>query len=100
MIKKLLPNIFRIAYWRRIVQELSLAWRLVRDPRVPLLLKVIPALVALYLIVPVDLIPGWLPVIGQLDDLAVLALGMGLFTRLAPKDVVADYERMYAGRYR
>jgi uncharacterized membrane protein YkvA (DUF1232 family) len=72
--------------------EFALVWQIVRDRRVPLYLKAIPALAALYLVLPVDLVPGWIPVLGQLDDLAILALAVRLFVRLAPADVVASYQ--------
>lgn len=92
MFGKLLPNVIRLGYWRQMGQELSLVWALVRDPRVPIYTKAIPVVVAIYLVVPVDLIPGFLPVIGQLDDLAILMLGLRAFTYLAPKDVVAELQ--------
>ena len=92
MLRRLLPNVLRIAYWRQMVSEFTLIWQIVRDRRVPLYLKAIPALAALYLLLPVDLVPGWIPVLGQLDDLAILALSVRLFVRLAPADVVATYQ--------
>ena len=92
MLRKLVPNILRLAYWRQMASEFALVWQIVRDRRVPLYLKAIPALAALYLLLPVDLVPGWIPVLGQLDDLAILALAVRLFVRLAPADVVASYQ--------
>jgi uncharacterized membrane protein YkvA (DUF1232 family) len=44
-----------------------------------------------YLIFPVDLLPDFIPVLGQLDDLAILALGIKLFIELSPKDIVREY---------
>ena len=44
-----------------------------------------------YLIFPVDLLPDFIPVLGQLDDLAILALGIKLFIELCPKDIVREY---------
>ena len=92
MLRKLLPNILRVVYWRQMASELALIWNIARYRRVPLYLKAIPALAALYLLLPVDLVPGWIPVLGQLDDLAILALAVRLFVRLAPPDVVAAYQ--------
>lgn len=54
------------------LRELRLLRRLLLDERVPLWQKAIPVAAALYLVSPLDLIPDVLPVIGQLDDLAVL----------------------------
>ncbi len=78
---------------QEISHDVQLAWRLLRDPRVPTYLKVsIPAVAALYVILPLDIIPDMLPIIGQLDDLAVIILGIRLFIQLAPKEVVAEHE--------
>jgi uncharacterized membrane protein YkvA (DUF1232 family) len=75
-------------------QNGRLAWRLLRDQRVPSLLKfVVPGLMGAYLLMPVDLVPDIIPVLGQLDDLAVLALAVKLFIELAPQDVVRELRR-------
>lgn len=67
-----------------------LAWELLGDPRVPLWLRAtIPALV-LYLLLPLDVIPDFIPVLGHLDDLLVVALGVGLLVRFTPRDVVEE----------
>lgn len=71
--------------------EIKLALQLIVDRRVPIYLKILPFLVGLYLLSPLDLIPGFLPVIGQLDDFALLIIGVSVFIRLAPDDVVAEY---------
>ena len=70
----------------------QLAWRLLQDDRVPTFLKVtIPLGVALYFISPLDFIPDFIPVLGQLDDLGVILLGMTLFINLAPRNVVNEH---------
>ena len=79
------------------MQEVSLVWHMVRDPRVPLYIKIIPALATVYLVMPVDLIPGFLPIIGQLDDLAILTLALQAFVRLAPDAVVEEYRQKLLG---
>ena len=48
-------------------------------------------LVAIYLLSPLDLIPGFLPVIGQLDDFGLLLVTLSTFIRLAPDEVVKQY---------
>ena len=65
--------------------ELRLAWRLMREPRVLAVTKVIPALAALYVVSPLDFVPDILPVVGQLDDLGILILSVKLFLRLCPR---------------
>jgi uncharacterized membrane protein YkvA (DUF1232 family) len=61
--------------WR----ELRLAWRLLRDPRVPAAAKLIPLAAAAYIAWPWDLATDAWPVVGQLDDVAVLLLSLRLF---------------------
>ena len=73
--------------------KLRLAWRLLRDRRMPALVKaVIPALVA-YLLMPLDIIPDFIPVIGQLDDLLLIALTVGLVVRFTPVELLEEHIR-------
>jgi uncharacterized membrane protein YkvA (DUF1232 family) len=73
--------------------KLRLAWRLLGDRRMPVLVKaVIPALVA-YLLMSLDIIPDFIPVIGQLDDLLLIALAVGLVFRFAPVELLEEHIR-------
>ena len=75
-----------------ILHNAQLAWHLLLDRRVGLLLKlIIPGLMLGYLIFPVDLFPDFIPLLGQLDDLAILALGIKIFIEVCPKDIVREY---------
>src|SRR3954453_10710704 len=58
--------------WRA---KLQLAADLARDERIPVLLRLLPPAMLLYLALPVDLIPDFIPFFGQLDDVIMLALG-------------------------
>jgi uncharacterized membrane protein YkvA (DUF1232 family) len=75
--------------WR----DAKVAWRLLRDPRVPPATKLIPLASVLYLIWPLDLVADTWPLLGQLDDFGVLLLGLRLFLRLVPAHLVADHRR-------
>lgn len=76
----------------QLFRSVRLVWRLLNDPRVPLLNKlVIPGLFLVYLLWPVDLMPDVLPVIGQMDDLALLALAVKLFIDLCPTSIVSQH---------
>ncbi len=78
--------------------QVQLIYRLLHDDRVPTLLKVaVPLGVALYFVMPLDLIPDFLPGLGQIDDIAVLLLAMNLFVKLAPQ-VVVDEHRQALGQ--
>jgi len=75
-----------------VVRHLKLVWQLLTDGRVsPWVKGVIPALALAYVLLPFDLISDFIPVLGQLDDLAVLLLGMQLFVELCPKPVVREH---------
>jgi uncharacterized membrane protein YkvA (DUF1232 family) len=72
----------------------QLAYRLYSDDRVPTLLKVaIPLAVAIYFLSPIDLIPDFIPGLGQLDDIGVILIGMSLFVKLAPQQVANEHRR-------
>lgn len=68
-----------------------LVWGLARDPRVPMQQKLVLGGMAAYLAFPIDIIPDFIPVIGELDDLAVLIIGLDWFIRNAPPDVVEEH---------
>jgi uncharacterized membrane protein YkvA (DUF1232 family) len=74
-----------------LVSGARLVWRLLQDPRVPGWLKLIPLFTVIYLISPLDLVPDVLVGPGQLDDLGILLLGLWVFLRLAPQDVLRQY---------
>ena len=76
---------------RRLPTYVRLVWALLRDRRVPPRQKLILVGIAAYLVLPIDLIPDFVPVLGQLDDLAVILLGLDLFIRSAPQDVVEEH---------
>jgi uncharacterized membrane protein YkvA (DUF1232 family) len=71
---------------------------LFQDTRVSLFAKLVPLGILAYLIVPVDLLPDVFPVLGQLDDFVVLLLGLRLFLRLCPREVVQEHVKATASR--
>lgn len=75
-----------------IVMRLKLVMRLIGDSRVNVLLKVLPFASLAYLFWPADLAPGLvLPIIGAVDDAAILWLGSYLFVELCPPHVVQEH---------
>jgi uncharacterized membrane protein YkvA (DUF1232 family) len=62
-----------------------------RDPRVPIYIKAIPLLPIIYLLSPLDFIPDVIPVIGQLDDITLLVLGMRFMESVAPQELVQEH---------
>ena len=61
------------------------------DPLLPKAAKVALAAAVLYLVSPIDLIPDFIPVLGLLDDLVLLPLGILLVVWLLPPDVMAEH---------
>jgi len=70
--------------------KLSLVRRLLRDGRVPWWAKALLPALAVYLVMPLDLIPDFIPVIGYLDDLVVLLLVATLLFRAVPRRVIEE----------
>ena len=64
-----------------------------RDPRTPWYAKALAAVVAAYALSPIDLIPDFIPILGYLDDLMIVPLGIALTIKLIPKDVLEDCRR-------
>ena len=61
-----------------------------RDPRVPWYAKVLAAAVVAYALSPIDLIPDFIPILGYLDDLIVVPLGITLILRMIPAEVLEE----------
>jgi len=78
----------RALAWR---DKLRLGTRLMRDRRVPVHVRLIPPALALYLASPLDIVPDFIPVLGQLDDLLVLGIGVGLMVKLTPAGVLSEH---------
>ena len=68
-----------------------LAWDLLRDPRVPGEQKLILGAVGAYVLFPLDIIPDFIPGLGQVDDIAVVLLGLRWFINAAPEDLVSEH---------
>ena len=62
-----------------------------RDPRVPWCAKAIAVAVAAYAASPIDLIPDFIPVLGYLDDLSIVPLGIALVIKLIPPEIMAEH---------
>ena len=70
--------------------------RLLRDPEVPLLVKAVPVLTAVYVVSPLDFVPDVLPIVGQLDDLGMILIALEGFLKLCPSSVVDFHRRAMA----
>jgi uncharacterized membrane protein YkvA (DUF1232 family) len=85
------PRLQRIRDWARAIRRDVIALALAaRDPRVPWHAKAVAACVVAYALSPIDLIPDFVPVLGYLDDLVLVPLGIIAAVKLIPPDVMAD----------
>lgn len=78
---------------RALKRETTALWFALRDPRTPWPARMVGAMVVAYALSPIDLIPDFIPVLGLLDDLILLPLGIALCVRLIPADVFEDARR-------
>jgi uncharacterized membrane protein YkvA (DUF1232 family) len=81
-----------LSVWSRV----RLATRLVREPRVPLLIKMLPLAAVLYVLFPLDFAADFLPLLGQLDDLTLVLVAIGTFLRLCPAEPVSFHQEAIA----
>ena len=82
----------RLKHWARLARrDLHALYLAARDPRVPWHAKAIAAFVAAYAFSPIDLIPDFVPVLGYLDDLIIVPLGILLAVRLIPPHILAEH---------
>jgi uncharacterized membrane protein YkvA (DUF1232 family) len=68
-----------------------LLWRVVRDQRVPRLVRGGLVGIAAYLALPFDVVPDWIPVLGQLDDIVVITLGARTLLRRVPEPILNEH---------
>ncbi len=72
---------------KELKQHTLVAYFAARDPRTPWLVRGLALLVAAYALSPIDLIPDFIPILGYLDDLVIVPLGLILVLRLVPDEV-------------
>jgi len=90
------PYIPEGSWIREIVQQVKLAYSLMLDRRVHPVTKIIPLAALAYLFMPVDVVPDVMPLVGQLDDLAIVMLGLRFFFEFSPPEVVHEHLKRLA----
>ncbi|MEN3793980.1 DUF1232 domain-containing protein [Fulvimarina sp. MAC3] len=74
-----------------IKRDVFALWIAARDPRTPLAAKLVAGAVAAYAFSPIDLVPDFVPILGLLDDLLIVPLGVMLAVRLIPAPLLAEF---------
>lgn len=75
---------------KRLKRDIHAVWLAARDPRTPTLARWLAVGVAAYAVSPIDLIPDFIPVLGYLDDLILVPLGLWMALRLIPDEVLTE----------
>lgn len=94
------PRLIKPAWYARLKRRASRLKRQVwalflafKDPRTPLLARVVIIVAVAYAVSPIDLIPDFIPILGQLDDLLILPILVALAIRMIPPDVTVRCRR-------
>lgn len=84
----------RAKQWARgVKRDVIAVWIAARDLRTPWYAKVMAAAVAIYALSPIDLIPDFIPILGYLDDLLLLPIGILLVVRMIPVDLMEEFRK-------
>ncbi len=84
----------RLKVWaKNATRDVVALWLAARDPRVPWYAKAVAAAVSAYALSPIDLIPDFIPVLGYLDDLIIVPLGILLAVRLVPDTLMDEFRQ-------
>jgi len=82
----------RMRRWAKAIKrDVHALYLSARDPRVPWYAKAVALAVAAYALSPIDLIPDFIPVLGYLDDIILVPLGILLAVRLIPPEILAEH---------
>jgi uncharacterized membrane protein YkvA (DUF1232 family) len=77
---------------KNLKKQVKLYRLVLKDKRTPLLAKILLGAALLYLLLPFDIIPDFIPFFGQLDDLIVVPLLVYLALKIIPKEIISEYE--------
>lgn len=91
----------RLKRWARALKRDVIAlWIAARDPRTPLVARIVAGATAAYALSPIDLIPDFVPVLGYVDDLLAVPLGIALAVRLIPAPLLETFREEAENRER
>lgn len=79
------------AWARRLKRDVTALWLAAGDPRTPWYAKAMAGAVAAYALSPIDLIPDFIPILGYVDDVILLPLGIALAVRMIPPPLMLEF---------
>lgn len=82
----------KVKRWAKsLKRDVVALWLAARDPRTPWHVKLLAGAIAAYALSPIDLIPDFIPILGYLDDLIIVPLGIALAVYLIPAELMAEF---------
>jgi uncharacterized membrane protein YkvA (DUF1232 family) len=85
----------RLKQWARVIKrDVHAIYLASRDPRVPWYAKALAICVAGYALSPIDLIPDFIPVLGYVDDVILVPLGILAVVKMIPPEVMAEHREL------
>jgi uncharacterized membrane protein YkvA (DUF1232 family) len=85
----------RTRQWARLVKrDVHAIYLAARDPRVPWYAKALAFCVAGYALSPIDLIPDFVPVLGYMDDVIIVPLGILIVVKMIPPEIMAEHRAL------
>lgn len=82
---------------KEIKKDVIVVWLIAKDKRTPILVKFLALIIAAYALSPIDLIPDFIPILGYLDDIIIVPLGLLLVMKLTPQHIKDDCKVIAAG---
>lgn len=92
------PAVMRAGGLWALFRQARLAFRLLRDERVPTMAKLVLPAALLYVVSPLDLVPDLIPLVGQVDDIGIVVLSVLAFIKLCPQHLVVEHEAALDGQ--
>ena len=81
----------QIKQWAKTLKKnIVVVWLVAKGERTPVWIKILALITAAYALSPIDLIPDFIPVLGYLDDIIIVPLGLLLVIKLTPKEIIDD----------
>ncbi len=77
-------------YISKLLKETYILYLALKNPKLPLYTRLILSLIVGYSLSPIDIIPDFIPILGQLDDLVILLISTSIAKRLVPKDILEE----------
>ncbi len=77
----------------KVKEELEVLRRVSTNPRLPRRCKILAVFLIMYALSPIDLIPDFIPVLGQMDDLVILPIGLWILYKMVPVEIVEEARR-------